>query len=212
MLGSYVKSSVVECWLMPSIKRERPLINTPSTTFQPRVKKFQSLHMSDPVNQVSIRMSIKRRLKCQLRVWIGNINPHSTRDALKVHMIPISNVARQTQWISCMGDIAWANDQQSAIKSLHPARTRVDKRSNSSCPFALLTTLLKVDNCSWKSQSIHVYSTSCISNLAPYAFTASTATKGHAVMASHAYLWTSTFSKFSNLVHTCRNLQLQIDV
>lgn len=52
-----------------------------------------------------------------------------------------------------MGDIALAYDQQITIKILHPARTRVDKGSNSGSYFALLTTLLKVDSCSWKSQS-----------------------------------------------------------
>lgn len=64
-----------------------------------------------------------------------------------------NTVARAAQWISCMGDIALAYDQQITIKILHPARTRVDKGSNSGSYFALLTTLLKVDSCSWKSQS-----------------------------------------------------------
>ena len=153
MLGSCV--SVFKCWLIPSINTPNQPSRDPWSTLHQHLgwhsvstlstsQSVKSWQIFNPFVWVincdwaSIRMTIKYQSRCQLRIWIRNIkySVHtSTHDP---------NVARPTQWISCMGDTAWAYDQQIAITSLHPARTKVNKRSNSDSHFALLTTLLKV--------------------------------------------------------------------
>ena len=134
-----------KCWLIPSIDTPNQPSRDPWSTLHQHIgwHSVSTLWTSQSVKSWQIFnpfvwvincdwASIKYQSRCRSRVWIRNIkySVHtSTHDP---------NLARPTQWISCMADTACAYDQQIAIiTSLHPAKTKVNKRSNSDSHFAL---------------------------------------------------------------------------